>query len=207
MARSHVARARGAVQFSRQARHTQDTPNDRQTHHQRPLFTTEQAAAVSFFQHACIPDFNPHYTWAWNAIKREMWAVRNRITLKAEAARAWAAVRSWQLPERLLRDCHRFSRVEWEQISTDSQELSGERSKPTTYPPTQHVTHQNKHTITTSTHQTILIFRKGIMIIFTRSKLSKISPLSTSPQVYLGFGRVLPSTIGQKLSKIWVPNF
>ena len=32
-----------------------------------------------------------------------MFAVRGRIVLKAEAARGWAAVRSCQLPGRLLR--------------------------------------------------------------------------------------------------------
>ena len=46
-----------------------------------------------------------HLTRGRGAIVREMFAVRNRITLKAETALVWAAVRSWQLLERLLRDC------------------------------------------------------------------------------------------------------
>ena len=37
------------------------------------------------FQPACSPDLNPRDTWAWNAINRELFAVRNRISLKAEA--------------------------------------------------------------------------------------------------------------------------
>ena len=56
------------------------------------------------FQAACSPDLDPLDTWAWNAVRREMVAVRGRVTLKAEAARAWAAARSCQQLGRLLHD-------------------------------------------------------------------------------------------------------
>ena len=80
-------------------------------------------------QPACSLDLNPLDLWPWNAVKREMFAVRGRIPLEAEASRAWAAVRSSQIPKRLLRDCeNRFvscvatNRDSCEHISTDSLE-------------------------------------------------------------------------------------
>ena len=56
--------------------------------------------------------------------------VRNRISFKAEAARVWAAVLSWQLLERLLRDeekrgasCTAATGGAAQHISTDPLEL------------------------------------------------------------------------------------
>ena len=84
----HVARGRlGAVQLSR---------HKAQTGHFAPL--------RRHWSSHCPGRLNLLDTSAWNVVKREMVAVRGRVTLKAEAARAWAAVRSCQQPGRLLHD-------------------------------------------------------------------------------------------------------
>ena len=114
--RSHIARAMlGAVQLSREATH-----NTRRNTPRRTLFTTDIGRFI--FQPACSFDLDPLDTWAWNAIKRQMFTVRNRTSLKTEAAPAWAAVRSWRLLERLLRD---WERSAWHRVAakTDSLEL------------------------------------------------------------------------------------
>ena len=74
------------------------------THTKTDTFPHSAGIGRVIFQSACRPDLSPLHAWAWNGIKREMFTVRYRTKLKAEAARAWAAVRSWQIPERLLRD-------------------------------------------------------------------------------------------------------
>ena len=79
---SHIARARpGAVQLSRQARHTQE---DTKRHEHTQPTATKQASAVPLSSPACSPGLKPLDSWAWNAIKREMFAVHDRIALQAE---------------------------------------------------------------------------------------------------------------------------
>ena len=79
-----------------------DTP----PHLTQPRSMIHCAAGIGrvIFQPACSPDLVPLDKWAWDAVKREMLAVRGRIALRGTAARAWAAVRSCQQPGRLLRD-------------------------------------------------------------------------------------------------------
>ena len=64
---------------------TEDTPDATHTHHSAGI-------ARGSFQSARSPDLDPFDTWAWNAVKRERFAVRGRLPLEAEASWAWAAV-------------------------------------------------------------------------------------------------------------------
>ena len=83
-------------------RHTQATVKATRAPPKCTLCTTPQALVVSFAAYS--PDLDPLDTCAWHAVRREMVAVRGRVTLKAEAARAWTAARSCQQPGRLLHD-------------------------------------------------------------------------------------------------------
>ena len=124
----------GEEQFSCQDR--QDRHNTRQTTHTNKKNTLQHPTGIGrvIFQPTCSPDLNPLDTWAWNATKRDIFTVCNRTSLKAEAARAWAGVRSWQLVWRLLRDgeerlisCVAAKGGAFEHSSTDSRELCMEK--------------------------------------------------------------------------------
>ena len=100
----HVAGGRlGAVQLSRHKTQTGHCEGHARTTKTHTLHHCAGTGRV-IVQAACSPDLNPLDTWAWNVVKREMVAVRGRVTLKAEAVRAWTAARSCQQPGRLLHE-------------------------------------------------------------------------------------------------------
>ena len=112
----HVARARpGAVQLSRQERQPRHAKRDAHTHTETDTFHQSAGIGRVISQPACSHDLNPLDTWASNAIKREIFAVRRRISLKAEGMRTWDVVCSWQLVA--------ATGDAFEHISTDSPEL------------------------------------------------------------------------------------
>ena len=95
----HVARGRlGAVQLSRhktQTGHCEGHTRTTRTHTLAPL-------RRHWSCHCPDGRLNLLDTSAWNVVKREMVAVRGRVTLGG--ARAWTAARSCQQPGRLLHD-------------------------------------------------------------------------------------------------------
>ena len=98
---SIYARGRlGAVQLSRHKTQTGHCEGHARTTKTHTLHHCAGTGRV-IVQAACSTDLNPLDTRAWNVVKREMVAVRGRVTLKAEAAWAWAAARSCQQPGRL----------------------------------------------------------------------------------------------------------
>ena len=110
-----------------------------------------------FFQPACSPDPSQIDSWAWTAVKREVFAIRGSIPLKAEASLAWAAVLPFQHLEGLLRGgenrLHRVSPTKlalFEHISTVSLKMCCETRTNTRTTP--HINHQTRHT------QTLLYF-------------------------------------------------
>ena len=71
----------------------QDTQTPRKTQPQNGHCSPLRAGTDRvIFQPACSPDPNQIDSWAWTAVKREVFAIRGSIPLKAEASLAWAAV-------------------------------------------------------------------------------------------------------------------
>ena len=83
----------------------QDTQTPRKTQPQNGHCSPLRASTDRvFFQPACSPDPSQIDSWAWTAVKREVFAIRGSIPLKAEASLAWAAVLPFHHLERLLRE-------------------------------------------------------------------------------------------------------
>ena len=121
---SGTTRPRCTIQAREES--SQDTQDAQTPSAKRYFFTHPTVIGRVIVRHAHSPDLNPLDTW--NASKREMYEVRGRVALKAEAARAWAAVRAPQFPARLLRDWEdrlalcKASAALFEHISNDSVE-------------------------------------------------------------------------------------
>ena len=71
--RSSGTKARGMARHTHKTRHAKHNTKTATFHHPAGLGRV-------CFQSACSPSLNPLDTWAWEAIKREMFAGRNRIS-------------------------------------------------------------------------------------------------------------------------------